>query len=53
MAPNEAAVPPSVASLLPGCAAEHTLRVGDLIAAVNGCNVLDMVSAATMLRQAS
>jgi hypothetical protein len=25
--------------------------VGDLIAAVNGCTVLDMVSAATMLRQ--
>ena len=33
-----AAVPPSVASLLPGSASEHTLRVGDLIAAVNGCN---------------
>ena len=44
-------MPPSVSFLLAGTVAEQSLQVGDLIAAVNGCNVLDMVSAATMLRQ--
>ena len=49
---NEDPVQPSVASLLPGTVAEQSLRIGDFITAVNGCAVVDMVSAATMLRQA-